>query len=265
MQPFSYHRPDSLAAALKLLGEHPDASLLAGGMTLLPTMKMRLAMPDIVIDLGAVAELRGISANSDELRIGAMSTHAEVAAHPDVIENVPALAKLAGAIGDPQVRNCGTMGGSVANSDPAADYPAAVLALAATIETDRREIAADEFFIGMFETALAEGEVVKAIRFPRTSRAVYRKFPNPASRYAVVGVMIAEVSGTLRVAVTGAASCVFRLHELEAALAKRFEPDVVDDLEIDAGHFNSDMHASQAYRAQLLKVLSREAITELTG
>lgn len=265
MQPFSYHKPDSLAAALQLLGDNPDVSLLAGGMTLLPTMKMRLAMPDAVIDLGAVPELRGISAGSNELRIGAMSTHAEVATHPDVIESVPALALLAGAIGDPQVRNCGTLGGSVANSDPAADYPAAVLALAATIETDRREIAADEFFIDMFETALAEGEVIKAIRFPRTSRAAYRKFPNPASRYAVVGVMIAEVAGTVRVAVTGAAGCVFRLHELEAALAKNFSAGVVDQLEIDSGQFNSDMHASQAYRAQILKVLSREAIIALTG
>lgn len=265
MQPFAYHKPDSLAAAIKLLGDNADSKLLAGGMTLLPTMKMRLAMPEVVIDLSAVTELRGISAVGGELRIGAMSTHAEIASHPDVIKGLPVLSKLAGSIGDPQVRNRGTLGGSVANSDPAADYPAAVLALAATIETDRREVAADEFFIEMFETALADDEVITAIRFPQTKRAVYKKFANPASRYAIVGVMIAEVAESVRTGVTGAASCVFRLQELESALAKSLDASAVDALQIESGRFNSDMHASQEYRAQLLRVLSREAINELIG
>ena len=199
MYEFNYHRPSSLDEAKKILGDNDEAKLLAGGMTLLPTMKMRLASPSDLIDLSNIEGLTEIKATGDAIEVGAMVCHAEVAASDDVRAAIPALADLAESIGDAQVRNRGTIGGSVANSDPAADYPAAVLGLNATVKTDRREIAADDYFKGLFETALDAGEIVVAVRFPKPARAAYSKFPNPASRYAVVGVMVAETSDGIRV------------------------------------------------------------------
>jgi aerobic carbon-monoxide dehydrogenase medium subunit len=260
VQAFAYRKPSSLAEAGELLRGDDEAKLLAGGMTLLPTMKMRLAQPSVLIDLHAIAELRGIRQNGTSIEIGAMTTHAEVSEHALLQQAIPALANLARGIGDAQVRNRGTLGGSVANSDPAADYPAAVLGLGATVVTDRREIAADEFFIDMFETALAADEIIVAVRFPQPAGAAYLKFPNPASRYAVVGVMVARFAGQIRVAVTGAGACAFRQAAFEEALAKRFTPDALDGLAIDSATFNNDMHASQDYRAHLLTILAKRAV-----
>ncbi len=260
MYPFTYQRPQSLAEAAQLLGDDDEAKLLAGGMTLLPTMKMRLAQPSMLIDLGGLDELRGIEKHGSVLEIRAMTTHAEVAASEVVQESIPALAELALGIGDSQVRNRGTIGGSVANSDPAADYTAAVLGLNATVVTNRREIAADEFFLGMFETALERDELVVAIRFPKPACAGYVKFPNPASRYAVVGVMVARFENAVRVAVTGAGACVFREAQFEQALAGEFAPQVLSGILVDAVEFNNDMHASAEYRAHLLTVMAKRAV-----
>ncbi|MDZ7643179.1 MAG: xanthine dehydrogenase family protein subunit M [Woeseiaceae bacterium] len=259
MHAFEYHRPASLAAAERLL-EDDGCHLLAGGMTLLPTMKMRLAQPAGLVDLGRVDALRGIREDGDGIEIGAMATHAEVAESALVRERLPALASLAARIGDPQVRNRGTLGGSLANSDPAADYPAAVLASAAIIVTNRRTIAADEFFVDMFETALAPPEIVVAVRFPAIRQAAYEKFRNPASRYAIAGVMVAVVGGEVRVAVTGAGPCAFRATAFEAALARRFDATALDGIDIDGSGFNDDVHASQAYRAHLVGVLAKRAV-----
>ena len=243
-----------------MLKDDDDAKLLAGGMTLLPTMKMRLAQPSMLIDLGGLDELRGINDLGSLLEIRAMTTHAEVAASKSLRESIPALANLALGIGDSQVRNRGTIGGSVANSDPAADYTAAVLGLDATVVTNRREIVADDFFLGMFETALERDELVVAIRFPKPACAAYVKFPNPASRYAVVGVMVARFENAVRVAVTGAGACVFRESQFEQALAGKFVPEVLDGIAVDAAEFNNDMHASAAYRADLLTVMAKRAV-----
>lgn len=260
MYPFTYQRPQSLAEALQLLKNDGEAKLLAGGMTLLPTMKMRLAQPSLLIDLGELDELRGIYEHGSMLEIRAMTTHAEVAASELLQQSIPALAKLALGIGDAQVRNRGTIGGSVANSDPAADYTAAVLGLDATVVTNRREIAADAFFLGMFDTALAPDELIVAIRFPKPARAAYMKFPNPASRYAVVGVMVAQFANEARVAVTGAGSCVFRERQFEQALSRNFSPEVLNGIAVDATEFNIDMHASAEYRAHLLTVMAKRAV-----
>jgi carbon-monoxide dehydrogenase medium subunit len=263
MYSFDYHRPNAVDEAVRLRATGEDAIYLAGGQTLIPTLKQRLAAPSDVVDLGAIAGLRGIEVTADRVVIGAMTTHAEVAASTAVQRAMPALAALAGGIGDGQVRNRGTLGGSVANSDPAADYPAAVIGLGATIRTHKRTIAADDYFLDLFETALESGELIRAIEFPVPKRAAYQKFPNPASRYAVVGVFVADFGGRIRVGVTGAGPCAFRATDLEAALARRFDPSSVDHVEIDYGRFNSDLHASAEYRANLVRVMAKRAVAAL--
>jgi len=265
MYEFNYHRPSSLADASAILDGNDEAKLVAGGMTLLPTMKLRLARPSDLVDLSAIKDLKGIRVTAEQVEIGATVRHADVARIEDVRRTIPAIADLASMIGDPQVRNRGTIGGSLANSDPAADYPAAVLGLGATIRTDRREIAADDYFVGMFETALEPGEIVVAVRFPRPIRAAYAKFPNPASRYAVVGVFIAETAGGIRVAVTGAGACAFRVPEMEAALARKFSAASLDGITIDPAVLNGDLHASPEYRAHLVGVMARRAVSAAGG
>src|SRR6202790_5484789 len=234
MYEFDYSRPTSIDEIARRLGD-ADAKLVAGGMTLVPTLKMRLAKPSQLIDLGAIAALKGISEDGDAIVIGAMTRHAEVNRSAVVKRAIPALAAMAGMIGDPAVRNRGTIGGSIANNDPAADYPAAVVALNAVVRTNRREIAADSFFTGLFETALEEGEIVTAVRFPKGASANYQKFRNPASRYAIVGVFVARTPAGVRVAVTGAGACVFRVPAMEAALARSFTADAIKDIAIPQG------------------------------
>lgn len=260
MYNFAYHRPSSVAEAASALSASPDSKLVAGGMTLVPTMKQRLAQPSDLIDLGAIGDLAGISKTADGLKIGAMTKHAQVAASADVKATIPALASLAEGIGDPQVRNRGTIGGSVANNDPASDYPGAVLALGATVHTNKRDIAADDFFTGMFETALAEDEIITAFTFPTPQKAAYVKFPNPASRYALVGVFVAQTAGGVRVAVTGAGPCVFRSSAFESALNSNFAASALDGIAVDAGELNSDIHASAEYRANLIGVIAKRAV-----
>jgi aerobic carbon-monoxide dehydrogenase medium subunit len=263
MHEFAYHRPQTLKQAIELCSQRPEGRFLAGGQTLIPAMKQALTAPTDVFDLTTVTDLRGIELTDGGITIGAMTCHADVAGSDLVREKLPALAQLAAMIGDAQVRNRGTIGGSLANSDPAADYPAAVMALGATIHTDRRAIAADDFFIDLFETALEPGELIVRVTFPVPDHATYRKMPNPASRYAMVGVMVARFGSDVRVGVTGAGPCAFRAAPLERALSERFEPQAVDDVEIDAARFNSDLHASAEYRANLLRVLTRRAVAEL--
>jgi len=265
MYDFKFHRPASLDDARKLLADNDEARVLAGGMTLLPTMKMRLAGPSDLVDLSGVDGLAGIEDTGSALVIGAMTRHADVAASEVVQAQIPALAALAESIGDAQVRNRGTIGGSLANNDPAADYPAAVLGLGATLVTDSREIAADDYFQGMFETALGEGELLAAVSFPKPKRAAYAKFPNPASRYAVVGVMVAETEAGIRVAVTGAGPCVFRVPAIEEALTASFDPDAVPDGAVASEDLNDDIHASAEYRAHLVGVMTRRAVRALAG
>lgn len=265
MYQFNYHRPDSVDDARKLLEANDEAMLLAGGMTLLPTMKLRLARPSDLVDLGGIDELRGIRDDGAMLEIGAATCHAEVAASDLVRASIPVLAELAAHIGDPQVRNRGTLGGSLANSDPAADYPAAVLALDAVIRTDRREIAAADWFLGMFETALDEQEIVRSVRFRKPKRAAYAKFPNPASRYAIVGVLVAELDQGVRVAVTGAGPCAYREAVFEAALKDAFAPASLDGLAVAADDLNSDLHASAEYRAHLVGVMAKRAVQRAGG
>ena len=260
MYDFAYHRPKSLADALAALKGKPEARAMSGGMTLIPTLKQRLAKPTDVVDLSGVKELGGIKAEAGGVTIGAMSRHADVAASAEVKGAIPALAYLANHIGDPQVRNRGTLGGSVANSDPAADYPAAVLGLGATITTNTRKIPADQFFKGLFETALGEGELITSITFPKPEKAGYMKFPNPASRYAMVGVFVAKTAGGVRVAVTGAGPCAYRVKAMEDALAKNFSSDAIKDIKIPADGLNSDIHASAEYRAHLVNVMARRAV-----
>jgi carbon-monoxide dehydrogenase medium subunit len=258
MHNFSYQRPASLAEAAKLLSG--EAKLLAGGMTLLPTLKQRLAQPSALVDLGAVAELKGIKAEGGGLTIGAMTTHAEVAHSAEVKRTIPALAVLADGIGDPQVRNRGTIGGSISNADPAADYPAGLVGLGATVITNKRKIAADDFFKGLFETALGDGEIVTAVSFPKPDKAGYAKFPNPASRYAMVGVFVAKTGGGVRVAVTGAGPSVFRVPEMEKALAGNFSADAVKSIKVASKNLNSDLHGSAEYRAHLVSVMAARAV-----
>jgi carbon-monoxide dehydrogenase medium subunit len=265
MYDFTYHKPASLADAAKTLKSAEDGKLMAGGMTLIPTLKQRLAHPSDVIDLGQIAELKGIKREGNAIVIGAMTRHADVAASDIVRGAIPALAHLADGIGDPQVRNRGTIGGSIANADPAADYPSAVVALGATVRTDRRTIAGDDFFKGLFETALDEGEIVTAVSFPIPEKAAYMKFPNPASRYAIVGVFVARTGGGVRVAVTGAGPSVFRVAAMEQALAKSFSPDAIKDIHVKADDLNSDIHASAEYRAHLVTVMARRAVAAAVG
>lgn len=263
MYAFKYHRPDTLDAARALFAESEDPMYLSGGMTLIPTMKQRLAAPSDLIDLSQVADLAGITRTPQQLSIGAFTRHAQVVRSPEVQDAIPALAELAGLIGDGQVRNRGTIGGSVANSDPAADYPAAVIALGATLHTTERSIAADEFFLNLFETALTPGEILTRIDFPIPDRAAYCKFPNPASRYAVVGVMVADFAGTVRVGVTGAGPCAFRASAIENVLNQQLDPDGVGAVEVPDSGFNSDLHASAEYRAHLVKVMAQRAVVKL--
>ena len=261
MYAFQYHRPQSLADAARLL--NGDAKLLAGGHTLLPTMKQRLANPSVLVDLGRIPELRGIEKKGNALVIGAMATHDEVANSPVVRGAIPGLCEVAGAIGDPHVRHRGTIGGSVANNDPAADYPAALLALGATVVTDKREIAADNFFKGLFSTVLGEGEIIKSISFPIGAKFSYAKFANPASRYALVGVAVAQTSGGARVAVTGAGSNgVFRHKDMEAALAKGWSAQSLSGVTTKPADMMSDMHGDADYRAHLVGVLARRAVAK---
>jgi carbon-monoxide dehydrogenase medium subunit len=261
MYNFTYHRASGLRQAQNLLGKLEDPKLLAGGMTLLPTMKMRLASPANLIDLDRVEGLDGIEVKGRSLVIGALARHAEVANSATVGEAIPALAELAGMIGDPAVRHRGTLGGSVANNDPNADYPAACLALAATIVTTKRKIPADEFFKGLFETALEPDEIVTKVSFPVPKKAAYQKFRNPASRYALVGVFVAKRPSEIRVAVTGAGgSGVFRVTAFEEALKKRFSPKVLEGLTVPADGMSSDIHGSAEYRAHLIGVLARRAV-----
>jgi len=258
MYSFEYSKPASLKEAQSAVGE--DAVLLAGGMTLIPTLKQRLASPDQLIDLGGIGDLVGIKVSGGTVTIGAMTTHAEVAASKDVAKAIPALAALAEMIGDPAVRNRGTIGGSIANNDPAADYPAAVVGLGATVKTTKREIAGDDFFTGLFETALDEGEIVTSVSFPVPEKAGYSKFPNPASRYAIVGVFAAKTSGGARVAVTGAGPCVFRVGDMESALGGNWSPDAVAGISVSANGLNTDIHASAEYRAHLVTVMAKRAV-----
>ena len=262
MYDFGYHRPSSAADAAALLAKNGEAKLVAGGMTLIPTLKQRLAKPTKLVDLGGVSGLAGIKASKSLVTIGAMTTHDAVARSKAVAKAIPALAVLAGGIGDPAVRNRGTIGGSISNNDPAADYPAAVVALGATVVTSSRRIEGDKFFTGMFETALKKGEIVKAVEFPVPERAAYMKFPNPASRYAIVGVFVAKTKTGVRVAVTGAGPCVFRVPEMEAALAKSFSPDAIADVKAKPTGLNADIHASAEYRAHLIGVMARRAVAK---
>ncbi|MBL8383526.1 MAG: xanthine dehydrogenase family protein subunit M [Burkholderiales bacterium] len=266
MYAFEYLRAGSVAEAGALLAKNPEAKLLAGGQTFIPTLKARLAQPSHVIDIGRIAELRGITVSGATVTIGAMTRHAEVAASAEVRAAIPALAALALEIGDQQVRNRGTLGGSVANNDPAADYPSAVLGLNATVITSRREIAADDYFQGMFSTALEDGEIIKAIRFPCPKRAAYCKFHHPASGYAMAGAFVADTGAGVRVAITGAgASGVFRWKAAETALAKSFSAAALDGLAVDEGTCIADLHAGADYRAHLAGVMTRRAVQKITG
>lgn len=263
MHNFDYHAPQSLDAALTMISDREDAKIIAGGMTLLPTLKQRLAAPSDLIDLAGIVDLRGVKKEGNEIVIGAMTCHHDVATSDIVKTNIPALAKLAGIIGDPAVRHRGTIGGSVANNDPAADYPSACLALNATIITNKRKIPADEFFVGLFETALEEGELIVKISFPIPSKAAYEKFRNPASRYAIVGVFVAKKGSEARVAVTGAGNGgVFRPNRLEAALTAKFHPKGLDGLSFPAEGLNTDIHADAEYRAHLIMVMTRRAVAK---
>jgi len=260
MYAFQYSRAKSTADAAKAASADAEAKLLAGGMTLIPTLKQRLAKPTALIDLNGIADLKGIKRDGNSLVIGAMTRHAEVARSKDVKEMIPALAHLASLIGDPAVRNRGTIGGSIANHDPAADYPAGALGLGATVTTNKRKIAADDFFTGMFSTALEDGEIITSVSFPKPDKAAYMKFKNPASRYAIVGVFVAKTGNAVRVAVTGAGAGVFRAKELETALAKSFLPTAVEGIKIASDGLNSDIHASAEYRAHLITVMAKRAV-----
>jgi carbon-monoxide dehydrogenase medium subunit len=259
MHNFAFHRPTSVADAAKAIGAASDGKFIAGGQTLLPTLRQRLAEPSDMVDLGAIAELKGIKIEGDGITIGAGTTHTEVANSADVKKTIPALAHLASLIGDHQVRQRGTIGGSIANNDPAADYPAAVLGLGATVKTNKREIKADDFFKGMFETALAEGEIILSVHFPKPEKAGYEKFRQPASRFALVGVFVAKTKSGVRVAVTGAAPGVFRSKELEAALGGSFSADAAKGVKVSANGLNADLHGSPEYRASLISTLAARA------
>ena len=262
MYDFAYHRPKTLAEATAALKGKPEARAMSGGMTLIPTLKQRLAKPSDVVDLNGIKDLAGIKVDGSGVTVGGMTRHADVASSGDVKKAIPALAHLAGHIGDPAVRNRGTIGGSVANNDPAADYPAAVLGLNATVTTNSRTIKADDFFKGLFETALEDGELVTGITFPKADKAGYMKFPNPASRYAMVGVFVAKTGNTVRVAVTGAGPCAFRVKAMEDALAKNFSSDAIKDIKVPADGLNSDIHGSAEYRAHLVTVMARRAVDQ---
>jgi aerobic carbon-monoxide dehydrogenase medium subunit len=257
----TYLRAGSLAEAANMLRDNPEAKLISGGQTLVPTLRQRLARPSHLVDIAHLAELRGISEQGDRVVIGATTTHAEVAASDLVRQKIPGLAHLAGLIGDPPVRHLGTIGGSIANNDPAADYPAAVLALNATVQTSKRTIAADDFFTGLFETALDSGEIVLRVSFPVPRRSAYEKFHQSASRFALVGVFVAVLAdGSIRAAVTGAGPRVFRAASIEAALAESFTAAAAESGSISAEGLNSDIHGSAEFRAHLVPVLAGRAV-----
>jgi carbon-monoxide dehydrogenase medium subunit len=259
MQAFAYEAPASVADAVKAAGGS-NAKIVAGGQSLFGSMKMGLLEPESLVDLGKIADLKGIKVDGSGVTIGAMTTHAAVAASAEVKKAIPALAELAGKIGDRQVRNRGTIGGSLANNDPAACYPAAVLGLGATVHTDRRTIPADDFFKGLYETALAEGEVITAVHFPIPEKAAWQKFVQPASRFSIVGVFVSKGPQGVRVAVTGAGSVVFRAKALEDKLSASFTAAACEGVTIPADGFNTDLHGSAAYRAALIPVLAGRAV-----
>ena len=259
MQAFAYSTPASVADAARAAGAD-GAKLIAGGQSLLASMKLGLAAPEALVDLAAIADLKGISVSSGVVKIGAMCTHAAVAANKDVAAAIPALADLAGKIGDRQVRNRGTLGGALANNDPAACYPAAALGLGATIHTNSRNIAADDFFTGLYETALKEGELITAVSFPVPEKAGWQKFKQPASRFSIVGVFVSKGSQGVRVAVTGAGACVFRAKDLEAKLAGNWSAAALAGANVSAEGLNTDLHGSAEYRAALIPVLAGRAV-----
>jgi carbon-monoxide dehydrogenase medium subunit len=262
----TYVRAGDLSQARQLLLDNPEAQLLAGGQTLVLTMRQRLARPSHVIDITHVAELKGISLDGDRLVIGASTRHADVATNADVRRLIPGLAQLADGIGDPAVRHMGTIGGSIANNDPAADYPAAVLGLGATIHTSQRAIPADDFFTGLFATALERGEIITRVSFPLPRRCGYAKLPQPASHFALVGVFVAELAdNSVRVAVTGAGPCVFRATDIEAAVSRGFHAESAESVSISAQDLNSDIHGSAEYRAHLVPVLAGRAVMAAAG
>lgn len=264
MHAFNYHRPSNVNDAAALAAKSADAKILAGGQSLVQAMKLRLAAPTDIIDIGTIKDLAGIKVDAKSVTIGAMTRHAEVAGSAEVKKAIPALAALAGMIGDRQVRNMGTLGGALANSDPAADYPAAVLGLGATITTTKGTHAADKFFKGLYETALKPGEIITSVSFPVPKRAAYMKFKNQASRFAIVGVFVAETGAGVRVAVTGAGPCALRLAEMEKALGAKFAPESVAGLKIKSDGLNADLHASAEYRAHLITVMAKRAVEAAT-
>ncbi len=265
MYDFEYKRAVSVEDAVSSVAAAEEGKFVAGGMTLLPTLKMRLAKPSDLVDLAGLGDLVGISVSGSEVSVGAMTPHAAVNASSEVRSAIPALAKLAGLIGDPMVRNRGTIGGSIANNDPAADYPSAVVGLGATVHTTKRAVAGDDFFTGLFETALDEDELVTRVTFPVPEKAGYMKFPNPASRYAIVGVFASTGPQGVRVAVTGAGPCVFRVPEMERALEGGFVPEAVAEIGIPDDDLNGDIHASPEYRAHLVTVMAKRAVAEANG
>jgi len=260
MHAFEYHRPSNTKDALALGAQKSEGRYLAGGQSLVQAMKLRLSSPSDLIDLAAISDLKALSGDAGSVTIGAMVRHADVAASPAVQKAIPALAQLAGIIGDRQVRHMGTIGGSLANSDPAADYPAAVLGLGATITTNKRKISADDFFKGLYETALQPGEIITSVSFPVPRRAGYTKFKNQASRFAIVGVFVADSASGTRVAVTGAGPSVFRQKDMEKALSAKFDPSSVASIKQKADGLNSDLHASADYRAHLVTVMAKRAV-----
>jgi carbon-monoxide dehydrogenase medium subunit len=259
MYDFAYYKPSTVADAVKLLAD-PEAKAIAGGHTLIPALKHRLNRPSALVDLSGIAELKGIRREGNAIVIGALTRHIEVATSAEVAAAIPALAYLASHIGDLQVRNRGTIGGSVANNDPAADYPAAVLGLGATVQTSKRSIAADDFFLGMFTTALEPDEIVTAISFPIPEKAGYAKMKNPASRYVMVGAFVSKGPQGVRVAINGAGPCVFRQKEMEAALAANWSPEAVAGIRQSPEGLNNDIHGSAEYRAHLVTVMAKRAV-----
>jgi aerobic carbon-monoxide dehydrogenase medium subunit len=265
MYSVNYHRAASVADAVKL-AKHGEARFLSGGMTLIPAMKTRLAAPSDVVDISRIAALIGVKVSGKTVTIGAATTHYDVATNEKLKKACPALCHLASHIGDPHVRHKGTIGGSIANNDPAADYPAALLALDATIVTNKRQIAAAKFFTGLFETALKDGEIITDVTFTAPAKAGYAKFPNPASRYAMAGVFAAKGKDGVRVAVTGAGDDgVFRSKEIEAALAKKFDPSALEGVKLSTGKMMGDLHASPEYRANLVVVMAKRAVAAANG
>jgi carbon-monoxide dehydrogenase medium subunit len=265
MHAFHYHRASDSKDAVSKIGKRDDARFLAGGQSLVQAMKLRLSSPSDLVDLNFTKDLSGIKVSGGAVEIGAMTRHADVASSSEIRKTIPALASLAGMIGDRQVRYVGTIGGSLAHNDPAADYPAAALGLGATITTNKRKIEADKFFTGLYETALEPGELITSVSFPAPKRAAYMKFKNPASRFAIVGVFVADFGGKVRVGVTGAGPSAFRQAEMEKALSAKFAPESVASIKLKAEGLNKDLHASPEYRAHLITVMAKRAVQAAIG